>query len=299
VKILYLTKANGADYLADMALHGLRQHFGADVVDAPKMSHMYKGYDLQSLYGHGFTLFGLLDDIAVDRSDLEMKVRKKFFDFVVFGSVQRSNIYLDQVREIVRDSYPEDKIVFLDGEDNPLLLKEFLNRGYWYFKRELHNPRDNALPIQFAIPEEKLQPGKMKDKVLAPLNPWDARTYIYTDEKHYYHDYQTSAFARTSRKAGWDCLRHYEIMACYCMPYFENLEYCPPLIMHKLPKEELLMAKHLLDYKNGDWFKSGQIRWIWEDLMQDVYAKLKKDLTTKALATYILDHVAIHNTVMV
>ena len=36
-------------------------------------------------------------------------------------------------------------------------------------------------------------------------------------------------------KRGWDCLRHYEIILCNCLPYFENFDRKPPLIMHGYP----------------------------------------------------------------
>ena len=41
-------------------------------------------------------------------------------------------------------------------------------------------------------------------------------------------------------KAGWDCLRHYEIIGNGTIPYFHELEDCPPDTLHSFPKELIL-----------------------------------------------------------
>lgn len=38
------------------------------------------------------------------------------------------------------------------------------------------------------------------------------------DEHRYYDDYSRSYFAVTRRKGGWDCMRHYEILAAGTHP---------------------------------------------------------------------------------
>jgi len=101
-------------------------------------------------------------------------------------------------------------------------------------------------PIQFAIPEEKIRteiPEKERD--FASLIPGDGTTYTYEDEEEYYRDYGRSYFAITKQKGGWDCLRHYEILAAGSIPYFIDLENCPPDTMTLLPKELILEAMHL------------------------------------------------------
>jgi hypothetical protein len=47
------------------------------------------------------------------------------------------------------------------------------------------------------------------------------------------------------KKAGWDCMRHYEILGNNCIPYFVGLEDCPKNTLANLPKELLLEAKDL------------------------------------------------------
>ena len=125
-------------------------------------------------------------------------------------------------------------------------------------------------PLSFSIPECKIiDKIPTKSKSLATVIAGDTKTYIFKEEKDYYNDYKISIFAHTKQKAGWDCLRHYEILANGCMPSFENLKDCPPNTMTHFPKEIVIKndpadITFLLDYT-------------------------RKHLTTKAMAQYILN----------
>lgn len=82
-------------------------------------------------------------------------------------------------------------------------------------------------PITFSIPESKIinkENCLKKTRFIAPLIPGDNTTYIYNTEKDYYESYQSSYYAITTKKGGWDCLRHYEILANNCIPYFVDIE---------------------------------------------------------------------------
>ena len=80
------------DYLSDGVLHGLRAIMGNDVIDSPPIWYMYKnnfGKDkenLNSMYGKGFTIFGTLteDQNDIDRTDIENKIKSKFFNKDLF-----------------------------------------------------------------------------------------------------------------------------------------------------------------------------------------------------------------------
>ena len=50
----------------------------------------------------------------------------------------------------------------------------------------------------------------------------------YENDESYYRGYQESVFGLTCKKAGWDCLRHYEILANGCIPYFPDIADLPP-----------------------------------------------------------------------
>jgi len=294
MKILYLSNSDRCDYMRDMLCHGLRTLLGPDLVDAVKIETLYQSFPkVKELYGKGFTLYGLLPEIAIDRTEIDTKIRSKYFDLVIFSSVPRfnDNHELFFLLGVVLESYPRNQIIFIDGADDPDLYRDLMKAGI-YFKRERKNPVPESFSIQFAIPEEKIAPPEqMKDFLLAPLNQWDPRTYIYEDEQSYYRDYRRSLFGRTSRKCGWDCLRHYEIMACNAIPYFENIEECPETLMMNLPKKELILAKQLFEYREGAIFRTRYGMDLWQNLMGIIATNLRENLTTVALAKRILDTV--------
>jgi len=253
-------------------------------VDVGKLSHLYKGASREGLYGLGFTICGLLDDIAVDRTDIAAKIKARYFDLVIFGSVHRCRDYFDDVLA----AYPASQIVFIDGEDQPLYLLDLPPYGH-YFKREIYVPQERRLlPISFAIPEEKIAKHSVKTRLMASSDPMST-VYKFKDEASYYADYQSALFGKTTKKAGWDCLRHYEIMANGCCPYFQNLEHCPDLIMTKFPKAELMVAKTVLEYKGFSFFETEAGFDLWRRLMERIHATLQQYLTTTALAKYVLD----------
>lgn len=65
-------------------------------------------------------------------------------------------------------------------------------------------------PITFSIAEQKIvNIIPKKTKILSSLIPGDISTYIYNTEEEYYKEYQQSYFATTTKKSGWDCMRHY------------------------------------------------------------------------------------------
>lgn len=104
-----------------------------------------------------------------------------------------------------------------------------------YYKKSIYS-------LSYCIPDELIVDYdvlKKKTNKIASLIPGDKSTYIFgvDDEKNYYEMYQKSLFAHTEKKGGWDCLRHYEILANGCIPIFKDLEHCPSSIMTTFPKE--------------------------------------------------------------
>jgi len=105
-------------------------------------------------------------------------------------------------------------------------------------------------PITFSITEQKLfdrQQIIKKKQLTAFLIPGDISTYIYKTEKDYYESYQISYFAITMKKCGWDCLRHYEILANNCIPYFIDIENCPENTLSLFPKDVIILSNQLYD----------------------------------------------------
>lgn len=101
-------------------------------------------------------------------------------------------------------------------------------------------------PILFSIPSNKIViEVPIKKKFLSNLIPGDGSTYIYTLEESYYNEYKQSLFATTFKKAGWDCMRHYEILANGCIPYFPNIELCPEYTLYLFPKDLIIKGNNL------------------------------------------------------
>ena len=159
------------------------------------------------------------------------------------------------------------------------------------------NLRGAPFPIQFSISEHKIvQEIPCKDKDFASIIPGNLSTYIYKIESEYYKDYQRSYFAVTCPKAGWDAMRHYEILANGCIPYFLHLEKCDPNVMHFLPKELLFEALNLdgVSYLNIDHTKFDKKKYY--ELLEKLIAHTRKHLTTKNMAQYLLKKVNYHGT---
>lgn len=278
-KILYLTPGNHVDYQNDCLLIGLKELFGESVVDCNKQMHVYDSFPeehVKNLYGMGMTVTRVLPDLNTDRNDIDSKIKSQYFDYIVFGSIWR---YHENFFKIL-DSYPRDKVIVVDGEDSPQLSNAY-DFGVRYFKRELIYKGKKLLPISFAIPTGKLQFGNVKSKTLAHCDPRDRSTYIYTNEKDYYLGYAESKFAYTIKKSGWDCLRHYEILANGCIPIFPEIEKCPKLTMHNFPKK-------LCESLNED-LRSGDPDKLYEEYCELFQNHSKNYLTTEKLASYFID----------
>lgn len=142
------------------------------------------------------------------------------------------------------------------------------------------------LPITFSIPEEKIvQSFPKKTKLLSNLIPGNLKTYIYSTEREYYAEYQSSYFAMTTKKAGWDCMRHYEIIANGCLPYFPEIEKCPLFTMVLFPKHLTIQSNQLYDkMKQALQPHLPEYMKLWVEML----AYLRAYLTTQTVAKSIL-----------
>ena len=289
MKILYITdyndiaKASGGfvnDYQNDLVFYGLRELFGDDVVDSTQIVSLYKEYENRippkHLWGK-MTTFWLIEENNIDRTNIEEKIKDKFYDLIIYGSIKRCKQYYDLVSKV----YPPNKIILIDGNDEPEL--DPLYEKHLYFKRELTINQSNLIPITFGIPTCKLTNiNKNKTQEYATCIPGYPETYVFNDEKSYYEDYQKSYYGVTMKKAGWDCMRHYEILGNYCLPYFIGLEECPENTLVNLPKDLLLEGRELAN--NFDEQK-------YFIILDELFNYTKNNLTTKNIANYILDKI--------
>ncbi len=152
--------------------------------------------------------------------------------------------------------------------------------------------RTRPFPLQFSIPEEKIvREIPAKDRDFAFIVPGQMQTYIYNTESDYYHDYQRSFFAITCKKGGWDCLRHYEILANGCIPYFLDLDSCDPYTMPFLPKELIKEAMQLegVSYLSIDHTKFDRAKYF--EILKKLLAYTREHLQCRAMAKYVLNQV--------
>lgn len=150
-----------------------------------------------------------------------------------------------------------------------------------------------TFPIQFSISEVKVVNAiPEKDRDFAFIIPENRDTYIYDNEADYYKGYQRSYFAVTQKKGGWDCMRHYEILANGCIPYFVDIDKCNPNNMCFLPKQLIQAAMNLegVSYLNIDHTKFNKEKYY--VILEQLLEHTRKYLTTRSMAQYILD--AIH-----
>ena len=148
-------------------------------------------------------------------------------------------------------------------------------------------------PITFSIPLEKvIEEIPVKTKILSDLIPGNLSTYIYQTETEYYNEYKKSYFAITTKKAGWDCMRHYEIIANGCVPYFPDIESCPPLTMALLPKDLIIEGNSLYKRFLASGLTPENIS-AHTDLTNRFLKYTRDNLTTHRMAEYVLDKVGV------
>jgi hypothetical protein len=339
-----------SDYQSDMLFHGLVKKLGRNVHTTHDLWWHHKDKKeknpqlFNEIWGSGFTIYGLLDKEEYEHKGAEVLTNIEVtcemenlitninvmsagsrYDAVVIPihhTMTKQDDYLLEVINFLQDvGFEKKQIIVVDGWD-----KEHLNRNIaslcTYYKREMKDHHEEyARPISFAFPKEKIRKLNDSKRTLAfapliPVNqsidPSYMSTYAYETEESYYDMYQTAHFSYTSKKGGWDTLRHYEIIANGSIPFFVDIEKCPKHTLWNLPKERLIQAKYILggmpNLTIGQWenkplphcgvinkeapgcfvnFKSD----LWEHFRQSLYDWLGREGTTEALADYVLGNI--------
>ena len=280
MKILFITTINPSkqgDLLEVSLLHGLRELMGDDCVDYPRKKIMYHDFSdtpKETLHGRGFSL--------LTTSISEIKNRDIFnqkFDAVIYGDghMYGEDPCIGGINELAdgnswiidgHDLYGNaPRKILYDGEE--IIGTQFTN----CFKRELIEEDDNTVfPTGFGIPEKRIRPLNLeiKDQLYQKTAPAFSLFENINDigggfshhkfeiEEEYYKDISRSWFGLTCKKGGWDCLRHYEIIAAGSLLLFRDYDKKPKLCSpQELPcfsyrtKDELynLMSKLVVDNK--------------------------------------------------
>jgi hypothetical protein len=237
MKILFLATRKPdkqGDYMELTLIHGFRELMGNDFVEYPKKKILYGDFSetpKNTLHGMGFSLCSTpITDIIYDRNNIKMKD----FDVVIHGSgfiygdfwqVEHPNQFWTDGNDLYGDA--PRKINF---NNENVIGTQYLSKC---FKRELVEYIPSVWPTGFGIPRDKITNNTMEKKLLFQSTaPSDAcfqenSAYIFDNEKDYYTNMQQSWFGLTCKKGGWDCLRHYEILASGALLLFRDYDKKP------------------------------------------------------------------------
>jgi len=145
------------------------------------------------------------------------------------------------------------------------------------------NTMTTIIPFSYCIPDEFIVSSvPEKTKLKSFIIPGDKPSFGAGEQDKYYNEYRTSRFAVTRKKGGWDCLRHYEILANGCIPIFEKLEECPFFTMTTFPKELVLKAnRELLPWDDSYIPK-------YNEIVEQLLDHCRKYCSVSARATFFL-----------
>jgi hypothetical protein len=269
-RLLYITP-NVEDYAADGLLHGLRTLLGADVVDFPKAEYLYTSVTPAArarIRGGGFTLYGLLDDVPIERDHCLARALGGEFAWVVFSDIWRTWGLFSEWGPRLHDAGVP--LAILDGSDRiepyPFAGDWWRRRAWWFLPRAhtraaLHLKREvtpwtrwfatyltlppplnrwrmpDIRPLAFSIPEATIVDAPPAKTQEFPAHIVDAELaarvggqtgHAFASEADYVADLRASRFGITTKREGWDALRHYEIAAAGAVPCFRDLTAKPP-----------------------------------------------------------------------
>jgi len=298
VRILFITTKNPTkqgDLLEVSLLHGLRTVLGEDCVDYPRKKIMYHDFSdtpKNTLHGRGFSLLTTPIQDIKDRD-----IFNRNFDYVIYGDghMYGEEPYIEGVNELAdgnvwiidgHDLYGNaPRMISYDGE--VIIGSQFTN----CFKRELVESDDPTVyPTGFGIPEERIREidFSIKDQLYQKTAPSDSifekindigggfSHHKFTIEEDYYNDLSRSWFGLTCKKGGWDCLRHYEIIAAGALLLFKDYDKKPkmcspqdlPCFSYSTKNElEKLMSELVIDNKPTELYLKNleeQRNWLYD-----------------------------------
>jgi hypothetical protein len=214
-------------------------------------------------------------------------VQKKIF---ILNKLKNEVIEYDISKQIYIDI--SSNIIYVD--DSPEYINKILTDYYNSLSIICSVNKSYLLhPITFSIPEEKIVNNvPEKTKVVSVIIPsGGGASYSFNNETEYYNEYKSSMFGVTFKKGGWDCLRHYEILANGCIPYFMNIEKCPENTLFNYPKHLTMEGNKLflkLQHKKINEILSEELQ-EYKTLLNKFLDYTRENLTTVKIAKYILE----------
>lgn len=155
-------------------------------------------------------------------------------------------------------------------------------------------------PISFCIPDHLVVAAPpVKDQDFAGGMSQGKKAYRFKahQQVEYYRDYQRSFFGLTYKKSGWDCMRHLEVLANGCAPWFPGIEELPALTMTHYPRKLIASAMALgpnVRMSGNALARRDEASAVVSDraAYQSIVAKMidhvRTHLTTRAMAGYLL-----------
>jgi hypothetical protein len=220
--------------------------------------------DSNLIRGHGFTLYNLLEK---EMPKNELEIIKNFDLIIFGSIHRQYGLFLQFYPQLTHQNtwiFDSEDGPNLFPYSGYFLKKPYFlfcprpHHRFLYFKREWINAETlhycyykilpkfvcrhlplikNLRPISFSIPKSKvfqeeavktkLFPKHIVDEEIVAQTEGSFSSYAFSDEAAYYKDLQTSKFGITTKRGGWDCLRHYEIAANAAVICFKNLNEKP------------------------------------------------------------------------
>ena len=255
-KVLVLREGRHCDFVADMVWINLAIDKRINLFCNSYPSFLFEtngtySRNIRYAHGSGFTLYGKLKKSEfIDCCVSDYEVVFDEYDYVIYPSIRKFDKYFWRCLE----RFGGEKVIAIDGDDDECI--SWHSKYCIYFKRETSSIAYSSgiKPIQFFIPKFIIENIKNQTKeftskkyLLAPCDPRDRSTFIYTKEKDYFQQYKESFFAYTEIRGGADALRHYEIIASGAVPYFGDLKLVPKYSLHNYPKKLQLEANNLYE----------------------------------------------------
>eukprot|EP01062_Namystynia_karyoxenos_P038541 TRINITY_DN27968_c0_g1_i2.p1 TRINITY_DN27968_c0_g1~~TRINITY_DN27968_c0_g1_i2.p1 ORF type:complete len:639 (+),score=140.38 TRINITY_DN27968_c0_g1_i2:136-2052(+) len=150
-----------------------------------------------------------------------------------------------------------------------------------------------VLPMSFSLPEEDFvtEPPE-KDQDSSIIIP--GATPPKFTAAQFRKEYGRSFYCLTFKKGGWWALRHVEIVAAGCMPYFVDIEAAPTHALVTLPKKILYEARELpgVHYhcaRNRVFIDHAVFpRRRYDELLRQLITHARRWMTSEAVARFVL-----------
>lgn len=166
-------------------------------------------------------------------------------------------------------------------------------------------------PIWFGIPSQNILSSlPNKTRGFASIIPGHRGTYVYRTQADYYRGYEEAHFALTMKKGGFECLRHYEILARGSIPYFLDWDAYPLNISVRLPRAHITEAMSLpgvprqselleaMKLENTSFLMKIPVNPMfsrrYSEIASDILKWTKRYLSVESLAQYVLDVIEVH-----